>query len=218
MSVFRNLLADLAGGGTQPYTELEYIESDGTQLIDTLITPTISNKLEIDYQLLANTTNTMAFGTRQSWTKNGFFACADNNVIGNTWYLQFSNKFLKVGTTDTQRHTLIFALPSSTNSNYFDVIEDNNKIGTFIYPSNFSGITPIYLFGAYDGDASGTNKYLCSAYKFYYCKIYDGENLVRDYIPVLDSHNVPCLYDKVSGDFFYNIKEGASAFTYGTLS
>ena len=34
-----------------------------------------------------------------------------------------------------------------------------------------------------------------------YFKIYDGDNLIRDYIPVLDFKGIACLYDKVEKSF-----------------
>ena len=49
--------------------------------------------------------------------------------------------------------------------------------------------------------------------KTYYAKIWDDNILVRDYIPVLDYDMRPCMYDKVSGKFFYN--QGTDEFLYG---
>ena len=39
--------------------------------------------------------------------------------------------------------------------------------------------------------------------KIYYVKIWEGDNLVRDIIPVLDSNNIPCFFDKVNTRFHY---------------
>lgn len=48
--------------------------------------------------------------------------------------------------------------------------------------------------------------------RIYYCKIYEGDTLVRDFIPVLsleNSHeNEPCLYDQVENKFYYNQGSG----------
>ena len=46
----------------------------------------------------------------------------------------------------------------------------------------------------------------------WYFKIYEGDTLVRDYIPVIDSSGRPCLYDKVEDKFYYN--EGTGEFLY----
>lgn len=39
--------------------------------------------------------------------------------------------------------------------------------------------------------------------RFYYVKIWEGDTLVRDIIPVLDSNNIPCFFDKVNANFHY---------------
>jgi hypothetical protein len=67
-------------------------------------------------------------------------------------------------------------------------------------PESYSCELPFYIFGM--------NKY-GSVYKIanmklYYIKIWDNGTLVRDFIPVLDENNVACLYDKVSGTYYYN--------------
>ena len=53
------------------------------------------------------------------------------------------------------------------------------------------------------------------------CRVYcyrqyrDGAPLI-DLIPVLDKEDVPCMYDKVSGQYFYNM--GSGSFSYGLKS
>lgn len=46
----------------------------------------------------------------------------------------------------------------------------------------------------------------------YYCKIWQGDTLVRDFVPVLDTEGVACLYDNVSKEYFYN--SGSGEFSY----
>ena len=53
--------------------------------------------------------------------------------------------------------------------------------------------------------------------KIYYAKIYDENGtMVRDFIPILDKNNVPCMWDKITGQFFYNA--GTGAFTAGPVA
>ena len=47
----------------------------------------------------------------------------------------------------------------------------------------------------------------------YGAKITLNNELVRDYIPVLDKNGVPCLYEKVERKFYYN--QGTGDFLYG---
>jgi len=43
----------------------------------------------------------------------------------------------------------------------------------------------------------------------FYCKIWDNDTLVRDFIPVVDSGGVACLYDKIDKKIYLNIGTGA---------
>lgn len=57
----------------------------------------------------------------------------------------------------------------------------------------------------------GSPKYANAAndrIKIYYVKIWEGDNLVRDIIPVLDSNNIPCFFDKVNANFHYYEVDG----------
>ena len=47
----------------------------------------------------------------------------------------------------------------------------------------------------------------------YYFKIYDNNELVRNFIPGLDPNGTPCLYDTVLKIPFYN--SGTGEFLYG---
>lgn len=41
--------------------------------------------------------------------------------------------------------------------------------------------------------------------EFYYCKMYDGDNIIADIIPVKKSDGTLCLYDKSNNRFLYNL-------------
>lgn len=50
-------------------------------------------------------------------------------------------------------------------------------------------------------------------FRFYYCKMYDGEKLIHNFIPCLDENDRPCMYDSVNKQTYYNI--GTDEFAYG---
>lgn len=52
--------------------------------------------------------------------------------------------------------------------------------------------------------ANGSFTMSTGTFRIHWCKIYDGETLIRDFIPVKDSNLVPCLYEKISDTFYYN--------------
>ena len=41
--------------------------------------------------------------------------------------------------------------------------------------------------------------------RVYSFMIYENGNLIRNMIPILDKNNVPCMWDKITGQFFYNV-------------
>ena len=56
--------------------------------------------------------------------------------------------------------------------------------------------TTIKLFAKY-------SEYIMTA-RIYSFMVYDNGNLIRNMIPILDKNNVPCMWDKITGQFFYN--------------
>ena len=52
-----------------------------------------------------------------------------------------------------------------------------------------------------------------ASFKLYFFQIYNNNTLIRDYIPVIDQTNRPCLFDKVEKKCYYN--QGSGEFLYG---
>ena len=49
--------------------------------------------------------------------------------------------------------------------------------------------------------------------KVYYCKIWDNETLVRDFVPWKDEFGIICLHDNVENKNYYN--QGTGTFIAG---
>lgn len=73
------------------------------------------------------------------------------------------------------------------------------------YGFTYNGV--IYLF-----KISSANTDYAGKSKIYYFQMYQSDQLTLDLIPVLDQNNIPCMYDKVSDQFFYN--QGTGTFGY----
>lgn len=73
---------------------------------------------------------------------------------------------------------------------------------------SFTPSSPIHLFGYY----SNTNNSINSIWKgrIYRVTITENDSIVKDFIPCLDQNNVPCMYDIVNENAYYNTKEGTS--------
>ena len=93
---------------------------------------------------------------------------------------------------------------------------NNNKIimnGQEFEASSYNvgrDTVPLYLL-TYGGQP--TNAAYLANIRLYYCKIYDNDALVRDYISVIDSSERPCMFDKVGKECYYN--QGTGEFLYG---
>lgn len=70
----------------------------------------------------------------------------------------------------------------------------------------------MFVFGLNDG-GSLNSATLCKM-KLYRVRIYEGDNLVHEFIPWIDSNDVVCLKDTITGNLKYNA--GTGVFTYGT--
>lgn len=68
----------------------------------------------------------------------------------------------------------------------------------------------MYLFTWNNGDTADNR---CFKGKVYDFKIYDRDVLIQHLIPVLDSNNTLCMFDKMTKKFYYNL--GTGTFLYG---
>ena len=179
--------------------ELTYLESTGTQYIDTGIMLTSNHTVEIDYQLTEKKQyRTGLFGGlyAPSNARYGSLLSPSNAYLECGYGL--NNAYYQLGLSDTNRHLL----QQKKNAVYFD--------GALLYTfasASFSVSKTSYL-GTFD-----YTNYKPALCRYYGSKWYDGEKLVRDFVPVLDENKRPCMYDKVSGELFYN--KGAGEFLYG---
>lgn len=181
-------------------TKVNYIESTGTQYIDTGVKLNQDSKVEMEIALAEGMTN--IFGSRTSATQNNFtigFASSTGVMMD---FQNYSNNRLSVD------------IPVSLDSPiYYSISKDELKIGDTVKAvqnySSFETPQTAYIF-----DISG-NPWLKTKAKgrLYYCKIYDGNTLVRDFVPVIDGSNIACLYDRVEKKCYYNA--GTGTFSYG---
>lgn len=178
---------------TPAYTELEYIEADGSQQINTLYVPTENTKIEIAFQLTATRNENSIFAAK--WDLNGFVLMDYGS--GLRWHNR-SSGFYNIAYNGVNALKKTFTI-------YRNQIEVD---GVSILNGQYNTITytdSIKLF-------CFSQKHY-AYYKLYGFKIYENDELVHNYIPVLDENNVPCLYDKVSNTYFYN--QGSGTFLYG---
>lgn len=188
---------------TKPYIELEYIESTGTQWIRTGIFPD-DNTIKCEVKIAYSSTSTgqlMGSGTSGNARFNfGIESRKFRFGFGSSWFDANSEVF----TPDTKPH--IFILDASTKTGYLDGVPQTT---TNSYTATGSHVFMLFARGT-SNSAEGGNR---TKGKLYYVKLWNKGKLVRDLIPVIDEEGVICMYDKVSGEFFYN--QGTGNFIAG---
>lgn len=170
------------------YTKLNYIESTGTQYIDSLLTMEKSDSVVME--ISAKLTNNESFGG-----VNGYLQYKANVGSGNKGIIKVdyngTNYVEKIYFEDTLKET----------NNWSSFSSSNNKIG---------------IIGMGQGNNSWWTNSSRSAQsgQWYYVKIYKNNELVRDFIPTKrNSDNEIGLYDKVTKQFFTN--QGTGTFIGG---
>lgn len=189
-----------------PYTELEYIESTGTEWINTGVYPN-DNTIKLEVKIAYNTTATgQLMGSGTSGQERFNFGIESNRFrfgFGGSWF-DANVDVLKV---DTEPH--IWILDATTKTGSIDGLVAITKNS---YAPDGSRAIVLFARGASSYAENGNR----TRGKIYYSKIWNKGELVREFIPVLDTNDVPCLYDKISGEFFYN--NGTGTFRYDIVS
>jgi len=204
-SVARKVRRGYVGVKNQ-YQELEYLESTGTQYINTGIIPTQNTRTKIAFLLTSGTQGEYAgMMGYQNADGSGSSNYRLGNVPGRNFQFNGGSSYIVAENTERFKY---YVADCSMNNFIVNGISHSSSGQTW---GTASG--PIYLFGRYSSESSGVlSSTLCSA-RLYYCKIYENNVLVRDFIPILDDNNIPCLYDKITYKRFYNI--GTGTFNYG---
>ena len=181
------------------YIELDYIESTGTQYIDTEFSPNANTRIDYKVQAYSNVTDTSPLiGARVGSTSNNrFFPIAYMNTAnqGRTTYgtvnivVDITGDPILEGSFDPQNNV------STINGTDYDISN-----ASFTKTNNYN----LYLFAT---SGYGNNLYLSQG-KMYYCKIYDNGTLVRNYIPCKNPSSVVGLYDTVNNVFYPSIGTG----------
>lgn len=210
------------GWEIQRYTEISYIESTGTQFIRTGVDFMYGDEFFIDYMhtgILSgenkgygsggpisgqSVNSTITGGGRQVSDKQQMWVLDSNYAYSPTISL---NNLLNIRTTEhwkisTSTRRLNSTLTNTSSGATYTLT--SSQISTS-YTSN-GHVT--FFRDNYDPWANPSKMRLYGAW----LKRSNGTK-VFDLIPVLDINGVPCMYDKVSEEFLYNL--GTGTFGYG---
>ena len=196
------------------FQEVEYIESAGTQYVDTQCIVNSSTKVKLESALSVAYTSQSQYaciiGTTGNSTSNPAFC-----IYVNTQYVGGRFGQYPSGTTAS-----LFSLVEwGTNTKHYIECEINSlsvdnqtPITASMEYATLSNSLKLFVRGGYNSAVFNSDSY--SKAKLYSCKIYDNDVLVRNFVPCYrKSDNEIGLYDLVNGVFYINA--GTGTFTKG---
>ena len=191
------------------FADETYIESDGTQAINTGYYINAKTKIEIDFQMTEITSQ------GRLWGQNGT-GCGNNAVV----YFGDSASNFKFGYGNTFNGVYLAANNLVRNTIVYD--GPGNK--GYLY-QNGAQVASCNLTAAHDGTATfpmsifgqSTNEKGASAnglvkMKLYSFKVYEDDALVHDYAPAFKG-SITGLVDTVTGTFLYDTRAVGGEFT-----
>ena len=179
------------------YTELTYIQSSGTQYIDTGFKPNQDTRVVGDMQFMDNTSDNSLFGYRQSTSAQR--------------YEFFQHRSLLYSPYNTSTGSTIFMTTNkiSIDKNKGTTLVNGSALSTITY-ANFQCSGNLYLFAL---NKNGSVANVNGNKRIYSCQIYDNRTLTRNFVPCKNPSGVIGLYDVVNGVFYQNA--GTGEFTAG---
>ena len=186
------------------YTELEYLESTGTQYIDTGFIPNQDTRVETKINTSVVNASKFIFGSRIDITTDAYTVFMRNNFQIVSSYNNSNN--VESGFTYSLE-TDIFINYNKNNLYINDILYTNHTYANFQCPGN------MFIFSTNTNGSFDSQAYIG---KIYYFKIYDNNILVRNMIPAQrNSDNVLGLYDTVNNVFYTN--SGTQDFIAGPI-
>ena len=186
--------------GISPYSRrLQYLESTGTQYIDTGVMPDLANGDQIELKF---------YGAEMTGDPKSVFG--SRNVTGGTVVnaiyqhgsvIVFGDSSGYTGVSFSYRNEHILTVNDTKISDNGNVVVQTPKRVTCDFP--------IYLFAMNNrGNVLG----IYPGLQIYDWKFWHNGTLAQHLIPVLDRGGVPCMYDTISRSLKYNA--GTGTFNY----
>ena len=179
------------------YIPLEYIESTGTQYIDTGFKPNQDTRIICELGGAPRTTEQHLFGSRTSTGSSDkflFLAAGDSESYRSDYY----NNNVSISTSFD--FSSRFTVDKNKNQTFL-----NGTLAATNNSGNFSSAYNVFLLAS---NTSGTPSIAKSGARLYSAKIYDNGTLVRDFIPCQTTSGEIGLWDDVNGVFYGNAGTG----------
>lgn len=181
------------------YTQLEYIQSSGAQYVDTGVRQNQNSRVVVDFQLVSAPAGSYAwiFEGRDTGPKNRHSVYATKS--NGNWYGGYGSASKNTNIP----YDLAARITADFNKN---VLKIGNTAITFAQEV-FQSSTSTVLFGCSTG---GTIAHYAQA-KLFGCRFFDGDTLLRDFIPCKNAGGAVGLYDLIGQKFYGNAGSGSFA-------
>ena len=180
------------------YKKISYVETTGIQYINTGVYPSTSTNAEYTVQILEFKSG----GPHILSSRNYYFPHIKSN--GTAIYSRRDGAESTISNKSFDSNT-IYTFKAFWNDRIIINDVDYGKLTS----SGALDATSLYLGTS---AREPTNEQYLSDIRIYACKIYDGDTLVRNYIPVVDDKYTACLFDDVEKKCYYN--DGLGTFKY----
>lgn len=182
-------------GLPEGYTALEYIQSSGTQYIDTGRKLTQDSDITIDFKIVENNKSVGIFGSRESPSKNNLAMFRDGSYFIADFSEYGKHRFMTASSLNR-----IKIRTNKTGVWVNDILQTSwSDVADFETPTN--GL----IFDVGNNNWTG-NKASMRLYSY-------TDRNAQKLVPCLDTDGVPCLYDLIGKTAFYN--QGSGSFTWG---
>lgn len=189
-------------GQTLPdnYTQLEYIQSNGTQYINTGFKPTGNTRVVVDFLAYNQTTAQQGIFGSRSGVSNRF-----------TLFTGHSTTSLQVDYNTEKSLADQDVAISGLDLTKRVAISMSNKLvidGTTVSSTAIKSFTSTYDMYLFANNNIGVVQ-LPSSLNLYSCAIYNDNTLVRNFVPCKNPDGVVGLYDSVNSQFYQNAGTGS---------
>ena len=181
-----------AKGLPSGFTKLAYIQSSGTQYINTGFNPNNNTRVVMDLLYTGSESISNEFGAWNS-SNNASFICLTTGK--NNLYPFYGNTSKQVSANRTVRHTV------DMDKN---VVKMNGTTMITFDQMSFQCTYPMFLCCFNNVGATGN----MTSMRIYSCQIYDNDVLVRDFVPCINASGEIGLFDMVNRQFYGNAGTG----------
>lgn len=189
------------------YTPVNYLQSSGAQWIEMGVAPSQNTKAVLKIKINEFTNKGASLiGSRSGLNSDDQFTTYLDDYGGTRFLFRMDGQTKTIPWKGLTTNKIYIVTLSGTEMKA--ELEDGTAAFSETFSvSDFTSTVTMALFRSKGVDGTYFQG------RVYSCKHYNGDKLIQDFMPCLDSAGVPCMYDLVEKKTFYN--QGTGSFTWG---